>query len=95
MFHNLQFRIRIGINYPRLRDDRYLEGDLLIRRPARNGKGILAVIAFVVAILAAANEDNSGLAIISIGACGGFLCLWFWFYLLAQIIHIRANTAKD
>jgi hypothetical protein len=56
---------------------------------------VLAGIAFIGAILGAANENDSGLAIICLAACGGFLCLWFWFYLLAQIIHIRANTAKE
>ena len=56
---------------------------------------VLAGAAFAFAVLAMAEDSNSDAWIPCVGICSGFLGAASWLYLIAQIIHIRANTAKE
>lgn len=51
---------------------------------------IVAVVAFLWEILAVLGGETGG----ALGICEAALATSMWCYLIAQIIHIRANTEK-
>lgn len=53
----------------------------------------LGLIAFFVGIICAASDSQTW-GIIGASVCGGFVLLGLWTFLLAQVMHIRANTEK-
>jgi DNA-directed RNA polymerase subunit RPC12/RpoP len=58
--------------------------------------GLLAGLITVCMVTGANSEgESSKAAVIGFPVMGGFLAAAFWIYMIAQIIHIRANTLKD
>ena len=53
--------------------------------------GFMATLMFVLALIAALARETSGPPSVVVGGLSGIA---LWLYLIAQIIHIRANTEK-
>ncbi len=57
--------------------------------------GILGLVGLVFTILMVFGQENVEPVVISSSFTGAAIAIAFWFYLIGQIIHIRANTHKD
>ena len=53
--------------------------------------GVIATLAFLLALIIGRGGENSGPSFSLVGA---LVAIALWLYLIAQLIHIRANTEK-
>jgi len=82
----------------RTAEDELLEAQEKIRRKADAWTGwaiFIFVIGLIVAVVDVVGSVGGGeCSITGFIVAGAFISTAFWFYLVAQIIHIRANTEK-
>ena len=59
------------------------------------GLGIVGLLFSFISVATGDTEDDAKSAFIACIVCASLLTIGIWAYLIAQILHIRANTHKD